>query len=106
MKISLEIVPRSEQEICETVDFVESHAHQVSAINIPDLPSFDIRAWEACSMIAKSPLDKIAHLRAIDFDMNNPFPLKNYFKENNFEGIIKRAMQKSKTRSEELAKLM
>ena len=30
----------------------------------------------------------------------------NYFKENNFEGIIKRAMQKSKTRSEELAKLM
>jgi len=88
MKISLELVPRSEEYICEQIAFVEQNIPQVSAINFPDLLSFDIRAWEACRMMAHSKLDRIAHLRAIDFDLNQPFPLTNFLKENNIAKIL------------------
>jgi len=88
MEISLELVPRSEEYICEQVDFVEQTIPQISAINFPDLLSFDIRAWEACRMMAHSQLDRIAHLRAIDFDMNQPFRLTNFLKENNISKIL------------------
>ena len=88
MKISLELVPRSEEYICEQVAFVEQAIPQISAINFPDLLSFDIRAWEACQMIAHSKLDKIAHLRAIDFDINEPFPLTDFLKENNITKVL------------------
>jgi len=52
------------------------------------LLSFDIRAWDACRMIAYSKLERIAHLRAIDFDMNSPFPLTDFLKENNIKKLL------------------
>ena len=82
MKISLELVPRSKRYICEQVAFVEQAIPQISAINFPDLLRFDIRSWKACRMMAHSPLERIAHLRAIDFDIHQPFPLTAFLKEN------------------------
>ena len=82
MKISLELVPRSKRYICEQVAFVEQAIPQISAINFPDLLRFDIRSWKACRMMAHSPLERIAHLRAIDFDIHQPFPLTDFLKEN------------------------
>ena len=81
MKISLELVPRTEQYICEQVAFVEKNIPQISAVNFPDLLRFDIRSWDACRMVAHSTLDRIVHLRAIDFDMYRPFPLSDFLKE-------------------------
>jgi len=88
MKISLELVPRDEEYICEQVAFVEQAIPQISEINFPDLLRFDIRAWEACKMIAHSKLDRIAHLRAIDFDINKPFPLTDFLKESNITKVL------------------
>ena len=88
MKISLELVPRSEQYICEQVAYVEQSIPQISEINFPDLLRFNIRAWEACSMISHSQLNRIAHLRAIDFDINKPFPLTDFLKENNITKVL------------------
>ena len=88
MKISLELVPRSEEYICEQVAFVEESIPQISEINFPDLLRFNIRAWEACRMISHSQLNRIAHLRAIDFDINKPFPLTNFLKENNITKVL------------------
>jgi len=81
MKISLELVPRSEQYICEQVDFVEREIPDISAVNFPDLLRFDIRSWDACRMVAHSSLDRMVHLRAIDYDMHRPFPLTDFLKE-------------------------
>ena len=81
MNISLELVPRTEQYICEQVAFVEQAIPHITAINFPDLLRFDIRSWDACRMIAHSKIDRIAHLRAIDFDMHQPFPLTEFLKE-------------------------
>ena len=88
MKISLELVPRSEQYICEQVAFVEQAIPQISEINFPDLLRFDIRAWEACRMISHSKLGRIAHVRAIDFDISKPFPLTNFFEENSIRKVL------------------
>ncbi|MDR3095112.1 MAG: methylenetetrahydrofolate reductase [Bacteroidales bacterium] len=86
--ISLELVPQDEEYIHRQVAFVEQHIPQVNYINFPDLMRFDIRAWEACRMIHYSPLTKIAHLRAIDFDPHQVFPLVNFFAENHIEKVL------------------
>jgi len=88
MKISLELVPRSEQYICEQVAFVEQAIPHISAINFPDLLRFDIRSWEACRMMAHSSLDRMVHLRAIDFDIHQPFPLTGFLKENHIRKAL------------------
>jgi len=88
MKISLELVPRNRQYICEQTAFVEKTIPQITAINFPDLLRFSIRSWEACQMITHSQLDRITHLRAIDFDLNQPFPLVSFLKENNIKKVL------------------
>jgi methylenetetrahydrofolate reductase (NADPH) len=72
----------------EYVDFVKKYIPHISAINFPDLLRFDIRAWSACSMMKDTNLEKIAHLRAIDFDLDKPFALKDFFKENNISKVL------------------
>ena len=88
MKISLELVPRTEQYICEQADFVETSIPQISAVNFPDLLRFDIRSWDACRMVAHSALDRIVHLRAIDFDVHKPFPLTDFLKEHHIRKAL------------------
>jgi len=88
MKISLELVPRTEQYICDQVTFVEKNIPQISAINFPDLLRFDIRSWDACRMVAHSTLDRIVHLRAIDFDIRQPFPLSDFLKEHHIRTAL------------------
>ena len=88
MNISLELVPRSEEYICEQVAFVEKTIPQISAINFPDLLRFDIRAWEACRMMSDSSLDRIAHLRAIDFDLSKPFELIDFLNEHGIKKVL------------------
>ena len=88
MKISLELVPRSEEYICEQIAFVEKFIPQISEINFPDLLRFEIRAWEACRMMANSQLERIAHIRAIDFDLNKPFQLTNFLKAHNIKKAL------------------
>ena len=88
MNISLELVPRTEQYICEQVAFVEKNISQISAINFPDLLRFDIRSWDACRMMAHSSLERIVHLRAIDFDLRQTFPLSNFMKEHHIRKAL------------------
>ena len=88
MKISLELVPRSREYICEQVHYVENTIPEISEINFPDLLRFDIRAWEACQMMGESKLEKIAHIRAIDFDLSKPFTLINFLRENNIKKVL------------------
>ena len=88
MKISLELVPRTEQYICEQVAFVEKTIPQISAINFPDLLRFDHRSWDACRMTEHSSLERIAHLRAIDFDIRKPFPLTGFLKDHHIGKLL------------------
>jgi len=88
MNISLELVPRTEKYICDQAAYVEQSVPLISAINFPDLLRFDIRSWEACRMVEHSRLDRIAHLRAIDFDTHKPFPLTNFLTEHHIRKVL------------------
>ena len=88
IKVSLELVPRTGRYICEQTSFVEEVIPQITAINFPDLLRFDIRSWEACRMVEHASLERIAHLRAIDFDMNQPFPLTVFLKNHHIRKVL------------------
>ena len=88
MKISLELVPRTEQYICNQAAFVEKTTPQITAINFPDLLRFDIRSWDACRMVEHSSLERITHFRAIDFDIHQPFPLTDFLKKHHIRKAL------------------
>lgn len=76
MRVSLEVVPRSERSVDEAAAAAAPFP-RVGAINVPDLLRFPLRSWDACAEIATAEakrFDLIPHLRAIDFDPDKPFP--------------------------------
>ncbi|MDR2847656.1 MAG: methylenetetrahydrofolate reductase [Bacteroidales bacterium] len=86
--ISLELVPQDEGYIRRQTAFIEQNIPQINYINFPDLMRFEVRAWEACRMIHSSPLTKIAHIRAIDFDPHKAFPHTDFFRENSIDKVL------------------
>ncbi len=86
MNISLEIVPRDEPTIAENIA-IASRFPEITLINIPDLLRFPIRSWEACPFIPAT-YQSIPHLRAIDFNMDEPFPLTDYFRNHHIDTVL------------------
>uniref|UniRef100_A0A7C3EAM5 Methylenetetrahydrofolate reductase n=1 Tax=Gracilinema caldarium TaxID=215591 RepID=A0A7C3EAM5_9SPIR len=86
MNISLELVPRDEQSISEGLSVVSRYS-DISLINIPDLLRFPIRSWEACAIIPPH-YRSIPHLRAIDFNLDEPFTLGEYFKNHHIDRVL------------------
>jgi len=84
MEVSLEIVPRDITTLRE--DAAKSLSYPgINCINIPDLPRFSIRSWDACATaktILESATPLIPHLRARDFSLSEPFPLADFFRKN------------------------
>jgi methylenetetrahydrofolate reductase (NADPH) len=87
--VSLEAVPRDRETLIAAVLAAKKYS-PVSLINIPDLPRFSLRSWEACGVLREDPsfpaapqggLGLIPHIRAIDFDMALPFPQAGYFRD-------------------------
>ncbi|NTS78354.1 methylenetetrahydrofolate reductase [Catenovulum sp. SM1970] len=68
MKVSFEVVPRTEEATQEQIDFINKALPQVNTINIPDLLRLPIRSWEGNRFIDRSKFDFIPHIRAIDFN--------------------------------------
>lgn len=69
MKISFEIVPRSEEAFAEQYRFVQSLGTSINLINVPDIQRFSIRSWETRKIIDHHRHQFIPHFRAIDFDL-------------------------------------
>jgi methylenetetrahydrofolate reductase (NADPH) len=87
MIVSLEAVPRSREALAEIITIAAAFP-VINLINAPDLLRFPLRSWDACGILAElgaddsdlgkvpqaSRLDYLPHIRAIDFDLNEPFP--------------------------------
>lgn len=87
MRYSIELVPRSwdvlQQEVEEVTKF-----NAINTLNIPDLLRFDIRSWDACEAMTDRFEDVIPHLRAIDFDLKNGFPLTAFLKQSRIRSVL------------------
>ncbi len=71
MKISFEIVPRTEQAFDEQYSFVSQLGDAISMINVPDIQRFDIRSWETAKKINRDKHQFIPHFRATDFSISS-----------------------------------
>ncbi|MGC5748624.1 methylenetetrahydrofolate reductase [Gluconobacter sp. NFX36] len=75
MRVSVELVPRSEEALLEDVSVVRKVLPSVDLLNIPDLIRFDLRSDDAAARVNRaSGLSVIPHIRAIDIAPNAPLP--------------------------------
>jgi methylenetetrahydrofolate reductase (NADPH) len=83
MTVALEVVPRNRETLIAGAA-AAGEFPGIGIINVPDLPRFSLRSWEACGILAEAEArlrpDYMPHLRAIDFDPGAPFPHRALFR--------------------------
>jgi methylenetetrahydrofolate reductase (NADPH) len=75
MRISIELVPRSEADVCSDAMAVRAAMPEANAFNIPDLMRFPLRSWRACAITTKILPSSIPHIRAIDIPPGSDLPM-------------------------------
>lgn len=71
MRISVELIPRSEEDLARQLDEVADFG-SVDTVNLPDITRFRLRSWTACRGVTERGLRGIPHLRAIDVAPDRP----------------------------------
>lgn len=66
MRVSVELIPRSETGVLADAQTVCTAMPTANAFNIPDLTRFALRSWEACALTRTHLPASIPHIRAID----------------------------------------
>ncbi len=87
-KIFIELVPRDRESLQQEMLLVRKNFPSIDTINIPDLLKFSFRSWDACIQAKKLFPNTIPHLRAIDFDLSEPFPLVETFEQNGIDSVL------------------
>ncbi|MBD3426132.1 MAG: methylenetetrahydrofolate reductase [Candidatus Omnitrophica bacterium] len=80
-RISLELVPRSEELFTEELRTVRERFPCVETLNIPDILKFDVRIPEACKVAVPFFPHIIPHIRAVSINKEEPFPYRRLFSE-------------------------
>ena len=73
-RLSVELVPRSRQDLLEETHLVRTLFPIADTINIPDLFRFPLRSWQATSLIYPLYQQVIPHIRAIDIAPDTSLP--------------------------------
>jgi len=87
-RISIELVPRTLAAIDQDIACLRQHFPTIDTVNIPDLLRFDTRSWDACIEAKRYLAHAIPHIRAMDFNLNNGFPLAQTLLDNNIREIL------------------
>ncbi len=88
MRVSIELVPRSKEGLLAELKIIKAQLKNVDAINIPDLLRFDLRSVEACALVKDYFSQSIPHLRAIDYDLNDPLPFTPILKKIGISEVV------------------
>lgn len=88
MRISIELVPRSEEALFSDLVLLKSNFAFIDAINIPELLRYDMRSWEGARVAGEFYSAAIPHIRAIDIDLNKPLPMLPFLIENNIKEVL------------------
>jgi methylenetetrahydrofolate reductase (NADPH) len=87
-KLSIELVPRNPEALRRDLQQVRDCFPAIDTINIPDLLKFPLRSWDACVQARQLFPHAIPHLRAIDFDLDKPFPLVETFRQHGIDSVL------------------
>ncbi|MCP5056069.1 MAG: methylenetetrahydrofolate reductase [bacterium] len=92
---SIELIPRTEASLQADLQRIRECLPGFDTVNIPDLPRFRLRSWEACRTALGRVNRAIPHLRAMDVDLmgaeHAPLSLdllKQHLVEANLEEVI------------------
>lgn len=87
MKISFEIVPRTQQDFEEQYRFASNLGDVISMINVPDIQRFYIRSWDTGKDIDRSRHQFVPHFRATDFSLGSG-ELFKIIEENELDHVL------------------
>ena len=85
---SIELVPRDCESLQQEMQLVRKHFPAIDTINIPDLLKFSLRSWQACAQARSLFTHAIPHLRAIDFNLDKPFPLVETLRAGGIDAVL------------------
>jgi methylenetetrahydrofolate reductase (NADPH) len=87
-RISLELVPRSEESFAAELKVVRERFGRIDTLNIPDILKFDVRIPEACEVAVNYFSGIIPHVRAVSIDKEKPFSYGEFFLKNNITEVL------------------
>jgi methylenetetrahydrofolate reductase (NADPH) len=87
-RISLELVPRSETALQDSLKYVQEHHKEVTTINIPDLLRLKMRSWDGCRISRPFFEHSIPHIRAVDFDLHDVSHLIDILLKNEINELL------------------
>ena len=87
-RISVELVPRSEESLREELQLLQDKIPGIDLINVPDLLRCDIRSWQGAAMAAEYFPAVMPHIRAIDIDIARPLPMQEYLREHGIREVL------------------
>ena len=86
-RISVELVPRSEEELRGELKLLKEAHLKVDRINIPDLLRYELRSWEGAA-IAQEYFPAMPHIRAMDVDLAKPLSMGPYIKKHEIHDVL------------------
>ena len=87
-RISVELIPRSEDGLREDLQIVKKNAPGVELINIPDLLRFDMRSWQGAAIAQEYFPAVMPHIRAIDVDLSQPLSMRPELRQSGITEVL------------------
>lgn len=87
-RISVELIPRDEENLREQLAIAKANAGCADVINVPDLLRFPVRSWEGAAMAQDAFPAAMPHIRAMDIDLAQPLPMKDYLRAHNIREVL------------------
>jgi methylenetetrahydrofolate reductase (NADPH) len=86
--ISIELVPRNEEQLREELEVVRQNFHQVNTINLPDKVSWAWHSWGASIVVKKYYKNCIPHLRARDFNEQKTYQVLQFLQKHQIQTVL------------------
>lgn len=87
-RISLELVPRSPEELRESLESIKANIPGIDLINIPDLLRFETRSWQGAAIAQDYYAAVMPHIRAIDVDLTQPLAMRPELRQSGITEVL------------------
>ena len=88
MRISVELVPKSVEQVLADALVVRAASTAFTALNVPDLTGFTLRSWEGCRVTREVFAASIPHIRAIDLAEDGEHDLCRFLHEHALAEVL------------------
>ena len=87
-RISLELVPRTPDEMRSYLALVKEKIKGVDLINIPDLLRLETRSWQGAAIAQDYYPAVMPHIRAIDVNLAEPLAMRPELRQSGITEVL------------------